>query len=95
MAKEETKTQTSEPQNQTAQAPPKQGMSSGAKWGIGIGACCCCLIIVAILILILGFTGCSMFQFGGFRGWNWPEAPPIDYGPESEAPIPSFSNTPR
>jgi hypothetical protein len=73
--------------------PQNQGMSSGAKWGIGIGGCCCCLIIVIIIVLILGFAGCSMFQFGGWRDYNWPTSPPIDEG--TEIPVPSFSNIPR
>ncbi|MCX6811623.1 MAG: hypothetical protein NT039_02950 [Candidatus Berkelbacteria bacterium] len=70
--------------------PQNQGMSSGAKWGIGIGACFCCLIIVFIVFLILGFAGCSFIR--GFGGYNWPAAPPLDNG--TEIPVPSFSNTP-
>jgi len=82
----------SQPQPQS-QPSPKQGMSSGAKWGIGIGGCCCCLIIIILVILLLGFAGCSMFQFGGLGRYNWPSAPSIDEG--TEIPIPSFSDIPR
>jgi hypothetical protein len=79
------------PPAQSAPPPPQsQGMSSGAKWGIGIGACFCCLLVVVIVFLILGFAGCSMIR--GFGGYNWPAAPPLDNG--TEIPVPSFSNTP-
>ncbi|MBU2595512.1 hypothetical protein KJ713_01600 [Patescibacteria group bacterium] len=72
------------------EAGSSKGMSSGAKWGIGIGGCCCCLIIVILVVLILGFAGCSMFR--GFGGYNWPSTPSLDNG--TEIPVPSFSNTP-
>lgn len=70
--------------------PQSQGISSGAKWGIGIGGCFCCLIIIVILFFILGLAGCSFIR--GFGGYNWPASPPIDEG--TEIPVPSFSNTP-
>ena len=78
------------PQTPT-QVPPNQGMSSGAKWGIGIGACCCCLIAAFLIFIILGFAGCTMVR--GIGGYNWPDAPAFDEG--TEIPIPSFSTTPR
>jgi predicted lipid-binding transport protein (Tim44 family) len=77
-------------QNPAPKGAPSGGMSSGAKWGIGIGACFCCLLVVVIVFLILGFAGCSMIR--GFGGYNWPAAPPLDNG--TEIPVPSFSNTP-
>lgn len=81
---------TSQPQTAPPVPPPQKGMSSGAKWGIGIGACCCCAVILVILFFILGFAGCSFIR--GFGGYNWPATPPLDQG--TEIPIPSFSYTP-
>lgn len=49
------------------QQPQQSGMSSGAKWGLGIGGCCCCLVVLIILITFLfGFRGtCNPMIFQG------------------------------